>query len=187
MAEITLPIRVAAAFGVRAVLLTNSAGGVNRRFRTGDFMLFSDHINFMGANPLRGNTSAAESRFVDLTRAYDPALSALLKSAARMARIRVHTGVYLAVSGPSYETPAEIKAFRRLGADAVGMSTVPEVVVARQLELAVAAVSFVANLAADRSAEPLRHESVLARASAHEEQICRWLSRFVSLYASSLG
>lgn len=187
MAEITFPIRVAAAFGVRALLLTNSAGGINQQYRTGDFMLFSDHINFMGANPLRGKSAPYKSRFVDLTRVYDSGLSAVLRQSARFARIRLHTGVYVAVSGPSFETPSEIKAFRRLGADAVGMSTVPEAVVARQLGLAVAAVSFIANPAAERKGKPIRHERVLARALTAEAVICRWLGRFVSLVGPTLG
>jgi purine-nucleoside phosphorylase len=178
MAEVTFPIRVAAAFGVRSLLLTNAAGGINRRYRPEDFMLFSDHINFMGANPLRGNNSPDKYRFVDLTRVYDTGFASLLRRAARLARIRLHTGVYVAVSGPSFETPAEIKAFRLLGAEAV---------VARHLDLAVAAVSLIANPAADRTAKPISHESVLACAGTSEERICRWLSGFVSLYASSSG
>jgi len=132
MDRVTFPIRALAAFGIRAVLLTNAAGGIHPKFRPGDFMVLTDHINFMGVNPLRGPEAPGRSRFVDLSATYDPGLRALLAAAARRARVRLRAGVYLAVSGPSYETPAEIRAFADLGADAVGMSTVPEAVVARQ-------------------------------------------------------
>src|SRR5690242_12454103 len=114
MEEVTFPIRVLAGFGIQTVLLTNAAGGINRRFRSSDFMVLTDHINFMGVNPLRGTLSDDQSRFVDLTRAYDAELNRLLKRAAREAGVTLHSGVYLAVSGPSYETPAEISAFARL-------------------------------------------------------------------------
>src|SRR5919109_511564 len=158
MDEVAFPVRVLASFGIQAILLTNAAGGINPRFRTGDFMLLVDHINFMGVNPLRGAVGADPDRFVDLTGTYDPGLALLLRKAARAAGIRLRSGVYLAVPGPSYETPAEIRAFARLGADAVGMSTVPESIVARQCGLAVAAVSCITNPAAGRSKQPLTHE-----------------------------
>src|SRR5438309_6004831 len=111
MEEVTFPMRVLAAFGIKAVLLTNAAGGINRRFRPGDFMALTDHINFMGINPLHGRAANDESRFIDLTRTYDSKLNRSLERAARGAGVILHKGVYLAVSGPSYETPAEIRAF----------------------------------------------------------------------------
>ena len=132
MTLVTFPVRVLAAYGIRDLVLTNAAGGVNGKFRAGDFMVLSDHINLMGANPLRGAPWLDLPRFVDLTSAYDSSLTRLLRQAARLCRLKLHSGVYLAVSGPSYETPAEIRAFARLGADAVGMSTVPETIVARR-------------------------------------------------------
>src|ERR1043166_7549418 len=141
MERVTFAVRALADFGIRALLLTNAAGGINRRFRPGDFMALADHINGMGANPLRGTAAGEDSRFVDLTQAYDPGLNRLLKKAANLTKVRLHSGVYLAVAGPSYETPAEIRAFARLDADAVGMSTVPETIVARQFGMNVAAVS----------------------------------------------
>ena len=156
-------MRALAAFGIRDLLLTNAAGGINRKFRPGDFMVLADHINFMGANPLRGGGGDGAldwapkgpplPRFVDLTQVYDRKLNALLCQAARRCKMKLRSGVYLAVSGPSYETPAEIRAFARLGADAVGMSTVPEAMVARQCGLNVAAVSCITNLAAGRGTE----------------------------------
>lgn len=182
MDEVTFPMRVLARLGIQSVLLTNAAGGINRRYRAGDFMALTDHINFMGANPLRGTAAGDKPRFVDLTKTYDPNLNRLLKKAAQQAKVTLHSGVYLAVSGPSYETPAEIRAFARLGADVVGMSTVPEAIVARQCGLAVAAVSCITNLAAGQNRQPLSHADVLAAAEQVKEQSARLLSVFVSLH-----
>ncbi len=181
-AAITFPIRTCAAFGVRDLLLTNAAGGINRRFRPGDFMTITDHINFMGANPLRGPAIAGLNRFVDLTETYDAGLSRLLQRAARIAEVKLRSGVYLAVSGPSYETPAEIRAFARLGADAVGMSTVPEAIVARQCGLRVAALSCITNLAAGRSRGAISHEEVLQTGEQVKFFAARLLKRFAELY-----
>jgi inosine/guanosine/xanthosine phosphorylase family protein len=160
--EITRPVRALAALGLQNLLVTNAAGGIGRPWRPGQLMLIRDHINLMGANPLRGPAPAGLERFIDLTRAYDERLSDLLRQAARRCRIRLREGVYLAVSGPSYETPSEIRAFRVLGADAVGMSTVPEVIVARQHGLAVAGISCITNLAAGMGNPLLSHADVLA-------------------------
>jgi len=182
MDEVTFPMRVLASLGIQSVLLTNAAGGINRRFRAGDFMALTDHINFMGANPLRGTAASDKSRFVDLTKTYDSNLNRLLKKAAPQAEITLHSGVYLAVSGPSYETPAEIRAFARLGADVVGMSTVPEAIVARQCGLAVAAVSCVTNLAAGRSRQKISHADVLAVAELVKERSARLLTIFANLH-----
>jgi len=182
LGEVTFPMRVLASLGIRSVLLTNAAGGINRRFRAGDFMALNDHINFMGANPLRGTAADGKSQFVDLTKTYDTNLNRLLRKAAHQAKVTLHTGVYLAVSGPSYETPAEIRAFARLGADVVGMSTVPEAIVARQCGLAVAAVSCITNLAAGRSRQTLSHAHVLAVAEQVKERSSRLLSVFVGLH-----
>jgi len=185
MDEVTFPIRALARAGIQSVLLTNAAGGINRRFRAGDFMALRDHINFMGANPLLGAAASDQSRFVDLTKTYDRNLNRLLKQAARRAKLTLHSGVYLAVSGPSYETPAEIRAFARLGADVVGMSTVPEAIVARQCGLAVAAVSCITNLAAGRSRRALSHAHVLAVAEQLTQRAARLLSIFAGLYPES--
>src|SRR5947209_2077645 len=131
MNVVTFAVRTLAAGGITDLLLTNAAGGVNRTFRPGDFMVLEDHINLMGTNPLLGAPSPRLPRFVDLTTAYDPRLRQLLRRAARQTGLKLRSGVYLAVSGPTYETPAEVRAFARLGADAVGMSTVAEVIVPR--------------------------------------------------------
>ena len=145
-------------------------------------MLLSDHINLMGTNPLRGPATPGFPRFVDQTQVYDPVLRQALKRAARQAKVRIHSGVYLAVSGPTYETPAEIRAFARLGADAVGMSTVPEAIVARQCGLRVAGISCITNLAAGRSPEPLSHQEVLETAERVRLLAGQMLKTFVKLH-----
>ncbi len=183
MAAITFPVRVLAALGIRHLLLTNAAGGINPRFRPGDFMSLSDHINLLPANPLCGPVPPGCQRFVDMTRTYDPGLNRLLRRAAKSIPVRLHTGVYLAVAGPCYETPAEIRAFARLGADAVGMSTVPEAIVARQCGLAVAGLSCITNLAAGRGKVPLSHAEVLRVSERVEESAAELLQRFLELYA----
>ena len=185
MERITFPIRVLSEFGIRSLLLTNAAGGINKKFKPGDFMVLDDHINLMGANPLRGLAIPGLPRFVDMTRVYEPKLNELLRKAAKQTKLRLYSGVYLATTGPSYETPAEIRAFARLGADAVGMSTVPEAIVARQCGLSVAAVSCITNLAAGRSAGNLSHSEVLAIAEQKKVVVAQFLKTFCELYAKS--
>jgi purine-nucleoside phosphorylase len=185
MERVTFPIRALAALGIRDLLLTNAAGGVKRRFRPGDFMLLTDHINLMGVNPLRGDATSGLPRFVDLTRTYDAGLNRLLRKAAHACKLRLHSGVYLAVSGPTYETPAEIRAFARLGSDAVGMSTVPEAIVARQYGLNVAAVSCITNLAAGRSRQLLSHVEVLETAGKVQDRATVLLKNFAMLYCKN--
>jgi purine-nucleoside phosphorylase len=182
MERVTFYVRVLAEYGVKDLLLTNAAGGLNRAFKPGDFMSVTDHINLMGTNPLRGPAMAGMPRFVDLTEVYDAGLRALLSRAARRARIKLRQGVYLAVGGPSYETPAEIRAFARLGADAVGMSTVPEAIVARQCNIRVAAVSCITNLAAGRGSGQLSHSEVLETAKRVRTLAADLLEFFVELY-----
>ncbi len=185
MAQVTFAVRVLAACGIRALLLTNAAGGVNPTFRPGDFMILTDHINAMGANPLRGPPQPGLPRFVDLTCVYDVDLRRLLRRAGRPCGRRLRAGVYLAVGGPSYETPAEIRAFARLGADAIGMSTVPEAIVARQCGLKVAALSCITNLAAGRSRQPLSHAEVLETAARVRTLAAQLLRNFAKLYGPS--
>jgi purine-nucleoside phosphorylase len=199
MERVTFAVRALAAFGVRDLLLTNAAGGLNKKFRAGDFMALTDHINLMGANPLRPSGGDASSpgvsatgasppplqRFVDLTEAYDKNLRALLFRAAEISKIKLQRGVYLAVSGPSYETPAEIRAFATLGADAVGMSTVPEAIAARQCGLRVAAVSCITNLAAGISPEKLSHAEVLETAERVKKTGALLIKNFAQLYRES--
>jgi purine-nucleoside phosphorylase len=183
MEAVTFATRVLAAMGIKSLLLTNAAGAIRSGFKAGDFMYVTDHINFMGVNPLRSRRD--EDRFVDLSDTYDPKLNRLLKKAAGKAKARIHGGVYLAVSGPSYETPAEVRAFSRLGADAVGMSTVPEAIVARQCGIQVAALSCITNLAAGRSKGKLSHAEVLAAGEAARPQAAKIIETFAHLYAEN--
>jgi purine-nucleoside phosphorylase len=176
-------VRTLAAYGIRDLLLTNAAGGINRSFRAGDFMMLTDHINLMGTNPLVGAPIPGTQRFVDLTEAYDSGLRKLLQRAAKACGLKLRSGVYLAVSGPSYETPAEIRAFGSLGADAVGMSTVPETIVARQCGMKVAAISCITNLAAGRSRQPLSHKEVLETAELVKTTAAKLLTSLARLYA----
>jgi purine-nucleoside phosphorylase len=160
------------------LLLTNAAGAIHPKFKPGDFMRITDHLNFMGANPLRGAWSRRKNGFVDLSAVYDPQLGRRLTESARETGVPVRKGVYAAVSGPSYETPAEIRAFAALGADAVGMSTVPEAIVARQCELSVAGLSCITNYAAGRSRAKLCHEEVLRMGNAVGEKAAELVTRF---------
>ncbi len=182
MSLVTFAVRALAAYGIQDLLLTNAAGGVNSRYKPGDFMLLTDHINLMGANPLRGAALPGLPRFVDLTLAYDLLLGRLLRRAASKCGMKLHAGVYLAVSGPSYETPAEIRAFARLGADAVGMSTVPETIAARQCGMNVAALSCITNLAAGRGKTSLSHQEVLETGEQVKNLAAQMLKNFAELY-----
>jgi len=185
MEQVTFPVRTLAALGIRDLLLTNAAGGINQKFRPGDFMVLTDHINWMGVNPLRGPAMPGRPGFVDMTHVYDERLSALLFRAGKSGNLKLRRGVYLAVSGPSYETPAEIRAFARLGADAVGMSTVPEAMVARQCGLNVAAVSCVTNPAAGRGRGPLSHAEVLKTAERVKGLAVELLKNFMRYYGET--
>jgi len=182
MARVTFATRTLAAFGITDLLLTNAAGGINKKFRAGDFMVLTDHINFMGTNPLRGLAISGLPRFVDLTETYDKKLRELLFRAGKSCNLKLQRGVYLAVSGPSYETPAEIRAFAKLGADAVGMSTVPEAIAARQCGMNVAAISCVTNLAAGISKGNLSHAEVLATAERVKKSGAALIKNFAELY-----
>lgn len=185
--EVVFAVRVLAALGVETLLLTNAAGGIHPRYRVGDFMILEDHINFLGMNPLRGPVAEGEARFVDMTRAYDPDLRKQLRAAAKSVGLGVREGVYLAVSGPSFETPAEIRAFRRWGADAVGMSTVPEVIAARSAGLRVAACSCITNAAAGLggASQVVSGEEVL-EVGRHRERIARdWIGAFVQRWGAA--
>jgi purine-nucleoside phosphorylase len=182
MERVTFATRTLAAFGITDLLLTNAAGGINKNFRPGDFMVLTDHINCMGTNPLRGAHIPGLPRFVDLTETYDKKLRELLFRAGKISKLKLQRGVYLAVSGPSYETPAEIRAFATLGADAVGMSTVPEAIVARQCGLRVAGISCITNLAAGISKENLSHAEVLETAGRVKNSGAQLIRNFTELY-----
>lgn len=166
MQEITLPVRVLAAIGVRTLVLTNAAGGVNLGYKPGTLMLIADHINFSGANPLVGaNLEKFGPRFPDVSDLYTASLRTAIKEKAAAENIPLEEGVYLMCSGPNYETPAEIRAFRTLGADAVGMSTVPEALVAGHSGLQVVGVSCITNMAAGVLPVKLNHAEVVETAA----------------------
>ena len=181
MAQVTYPIRVMAAFGVEQVLLTNAAGGIATDLAVGDFMRIIDHINLMGDNPLRGEVAAGLPGFVDMSAAYSESLGEALGQAAADCGIELKSGVFAAVSGPSYETPAEIRAFATLGADAIAMSTVPEVIVARQLGLGVSGLSCITNAAAGLGKSAISHGEVLEQSSQASDRATRLLKRFCEL------
>ena len=155
------PVRVMHALGVRTLFVSNAAGGVNQKFEAGDLMLITDHLHLMWTNPLIGAQQPGEERFTDMSQAYDPALRDLLRKASKKTGVELHEGVYAALFGPSYETPAEIRMLRGLGADAVGMSTVPEVLVARALGVRVAGISAITNAAAGVTGAAVSHSEVL--------------------------
>lgn len=163
MEQVVFPIRVLAHLGLKNLIVTNAAGGIHEDFTPGQLMLITDHINLMGASPLRGgHIPQWGARFPDLSRAYTPQLQALARKTAAKLNIPLAEGVYVAVAGPNYETPAEIRFFEKIGGDAVGMSTVPEVMAAAQAGLSILGISCISNLAAGKSAAPLSHEEVLA-------------------------
>ena len=163
--EITLPIRVLAALGVKTVVLTNACGGVNLSFQPGDLMLISDHINFSGSNPLIGaNLDAFGPRFPDMSDLYTASIRAAIKEKATAAGIELQEGVYAMYSGPNYETPAEIRMFRTMGADTVGMSTVPEALVAGHCGMQVVGISCITNMAAGILPVKLSHAEVMETA-----------------------
>ena len=159
--QLAFPIRVLAALGAELLLLTNAAGGVREGMRPGDLMLIADHINLMWRNPLIGPIAPGEVRFPDMSEPYDAEFRRVASEIARELALPLTEGVYAAVLGPSYETPAEIRMLARLGADAVGMSTVPEVLVARALGIRVLGISCITNLAAGLGEGPLSHGEVL--------------------------
>lgn len=161
--EVTFPIRVFGRMGVGALILTNAAGGINLEYKQGALVVISDHINLQGKNPLVGpNEDRLGPRFPDMTQAYCKAYREITLRAARRLGKTLYEGVYAGLLGPSYETPAEIRYLRTIGADLVGMSTIPEVIVARHMGLKVLAISCVTNMAAGISDEVLNHEDVLA-------------------------
>src|SRR5688572_18217289 len=178
MHEVVYPVRVLGALGIRRLIVTNAAGGVNLGFRPGDLMLITDHINLMGANPLVGpNIRELGDRFPDMSDPYNFALRERALKAAQESRIGLREGVYLGLSGPSYETPAEIRMFRMLGADAVGMSTVPEVIAANHMGIRVLGISCITNMAAGILPQKLTHQEVMDTTGRVKDQFVSLLDR----------
>ena len=181
--QVTFPIRVLARFGVRGIVLTNAAGGIRESFAQGDLVLISDHINFTGCNPASGpNDERLGPRFFDMTEAY----SRRLRTLANENGPPLQEGVYLSLLGPSFETPAEIRAFRTWGADLVGMSTVQETIVARHMGLEVLGISCVTNMAAGIQGEPLSHQEVMETGKRVEARLAELLARVLPAMAEMM-
>jgi purine-nucleoside phosphorylase len=178
--QVTFPIRVMKAMGVKTLIVTNAAGGIQTDFQAGDLMLIRDHINFMFDNPLMGpNAPEWGVRFPDMSDAYDPSYRQLAKRVAEALDIPLQEGVYVGLTGPTYETPAEIRMFRKLGGDAVGMSTVPEVMVARHAGIRVLGISCISNLAAGILGQPLSHDEVMETAEQVKPRFIRLIQGIV--------
>jgi purine-nucleoside phosphorylase len=191
--QVTFPMRVLGSLGVRTAIVTNAAGGIQEGYHVGQFVALADHINAMGWNPLIGPNESrfavrpgAGLRFFDMTEAYSKALRGLAKEAAREEGFELEEGVYLAVTGPSFETPAEIRAFRTLGATLVGMSTVPETIVARHMGIDVLGLSCVTNLAAGMGDQPLSHEDVSSTGKMVENRLAGLLTRLLPKIAAEM-
>lgn len=180
--RLTFPVRVFGLMDVDTLLVTNSAGGANPEYEPGDLMVITDHLNLMGANPLRGvNDERFGPRFPDMSYAYDPEVRRTIGQAADELAMDLKRGVYAAMSGPTYETPAEVRMVQTLGGDAVGMSTVPEVIVANHSGLNVGGISCITNMAAGLTAERLDHAEVKETADRVREKFCALVRRTVEL------
>ena len=178
---VTFPVRVMKQLGVEKLFVTNAAGGVNEAFEPGNLMLITDHINNTGQNPLTGpNDNEQGVRFPDLSQAYDRKLQSLAKDVATELSLDLKAGVYVWNTGPSYETPAEIKMLQKVGGDAVGMSTVPEVIVARHVGLDVLGISCISNMAAGILDQPLNHEEVIETTEKVREDFLRFVKTILS-------
>src|SRR6184192_1487496 len=185
--QVAFPIRVFARMGVKAVILTNAAGGINLNYSAGALVAIRDHINLQGVNPLTGpNDDRFGLRFPDMTRAYDPEFRKFVADAGKKLKMNLHEGVYLALSGPNYETPAEIHSFRTLGADLVGMSTVPEVLAARHAGIRVLGISCVTNMAAGVTGATLSAEEVFETGARVKTQFISLLRTIIPKIAASL-
>ena len=182
MQEVVFPLRTLIILGIKRFVVTNAAGGINRNFDAGDFMIIRDHINMMGTNPLIGrNKDDFGPRFPDMSSAYSRKMAILMQKAAMEHGISLKEGVYIALTGPTYETPAEVRMLGALGADAVGMSTVPEVIAAKHAGIEVSGISFISNKAAGLSLNPLTHEEVSENAAKAEVRFSAFMKRFISL------
>jgi len=181
MQEVTFPVRVMKAMGMSHILVTNAAGGVNESFKPGDLMIIADHINYMGANPLIGpNEKEFGPRFPDMSSAYTKELVTLAEDIAQKENIDVKKGVYIGFTGPTYETPAEVRMARILGGDAVGMSTVPEVIVAAHGGMKVLGISCITNMAAGILDQPLSHEEVIETTEMVKATFLSFVKRIVA-------
>lgn len=178
--EVTLPIRAFGAMGVKKLALTNAAGGVNHSFKAGDLMLISDHINLMMLSPLRGqHDNRLGERFPDMSEVYSREYRRIAKEVSAELGVRLTEGIYMSLQGPNYETPAEIRMMRLLGADAVGMSTVPEAIVARQMGMSTLGISLITNAAAGIEDAPINHAEVMEMGHRVSNQFCELLTKII--------
>ena len=183
MQEVTFPVRVMKFLGVENLIISNASGGVNPNFKVGDIMVIKDHINMMPDHPLRGkNDDRFGPRFLDMHQAYSPIMISKLMETAQQHAIAITEGVYLALQGPTFETPAEYRMVRLMGADAVGMSTVPEVIVARHMGIHCLGISVITDLGIEGKAEEVSHEAVQQAAKAVEKQITTLVEQFILSY-----
>lgn len=181
MASVVYPTRTLAMLGIEILMLTNSAGGLEPSMQPGDFMIIDDHINLMGDNPLKGpNIAQLGPRFPDLSEAYDQRLNDKMEDILKHQKVAYHRGIYCAVSGPTYETPAEVRYLRMIGGKAVGMSTVPEAIAGNHLGLRVCALSCITNPAAGLSKRKLSHDEVTQTARMVEDKFCGFLQEFIA-------
>ena len=186
--EVAFPIRVFARMGIKAMIVTNAAGGINRNYSQGCLVVIRDHVNLQGVNPLTGpNDERFGLRFPDMTQAYDREFQRFVTEEGKNLALNIHNGVYLAVQGPSYETPAEIYSFRAIGADLVGMSTVPEVIAARHSRIRVLGISCVTNMAAGTTDAPLNQEEVLETAARIKTQFIALLRAVIPRISEAIA
>lgn len=186
LAEVTLPIRTMKRLGIKSLILTNAAGGINLAFEPGNLMIITDHLNLFGTNPLIGaNEDDFGVRFPDMTAVYHPSYIKHVKKCAQKLNINIKEGIYVGNTGPSYETPAEIKMLRTLGGDAVGMSTVPEAIIAKHADLKVLGISCISNMAAGILDEQLSHDDVILTAKKTEKDFINLMLEVIKTFPKS--
>jgi len=183
MEELTFPIRVMKYLGIENLIVSNASGGVNPDFNVGDIMIITDHINMMPEHPLRGlNDDRFGPRFVDMHEPYNKKMVSAMESIAKENKIKIQKGIYLALQGPTFETPAEYKMVSLMGADAVGMSTVPEVIVAKHMDMQCFGISVITDLGIEGHVEEVSHEAVQLAAKASEKKVGKLVQEFVSIW-----
>ncbi|WP_026906609.1 purine-nucleoside phosphorylase [Paucisalibacillus globulus] len=180
MQQVTFPIRVMKELGIGSIIVTNAAGGINESFQPGDLMLITDHINNMGTSPLIGpNDEQLGARFPDMSSAYDKEYAEIARKAAEKLGLKIQSGVYVGNTGPAYETPAEIRMLRTLGGDAVGMSTVPEVMIANHANMRVLGISCISNMAAGILDQPLTHDEVIETTDKVKHDFLKFVKKII--------
>jgi purine-nucleoside phosphorylase len=188
MPQVVFPTRTLAMLGIKVLIVTNAAGGLKKTMNPGDFMIINDHINLMGDNPLKGkNMDDLGPRFPDMTEAYDPHLTKLALKCAKQSKLKATTGVYIGLTGPTYETPAEVRYLQKLGGDAVGMSTVPEVIASNHFGIRTCGISCITNKAAGLSKQKLSHDEVTETAKTIESKFKDFVTLLVKCTGEHIG